>query len=307
MSLVDAPSARFGHTAVWTGDRMLIWGGANGPDQADVLGDGHAYDPTTDSWTPMSNIGAPAARTDHTGVWTGDEWIIWGGDSDLVSNYGDGFRYNPATDTWTQISDVDRPGQFAKHSAIWTGGRMVVFGGFGGGRYIPSTDSWEPMADSPLGIDVPMSSALMGEEIAYMHFPALRSAYSLEGIFYTITADLDNDGVIDQEDCEPNNASVSTLPVDINGFLWNADETSFTWTTTGDTYDVARGAIGEWPTGSGASETCHDTGLAVASSSDASVPAVDSGFWYLVRGVNACGPGSYGNNSQFVRNLEICP
>ena len=28
-TIVGAPSRRYGHTAVWTGTRMLVWGGAD--------------------------------------------------------------------------------------------------------------------------------------------------------------------------------------------------------------------------------------------------------------------------------------
>ena len=48
-TVVNAPDAREGHTAVWTGSETIIWGGFNGtlPD----LNTGGRYDPATDSWT----------------------------------------------------------------------------------------------------------------------------------------------------------------------------------------------------------------------------------------------------------------
>ena len=63
-----APAGRWGHTAVWTGSEMIVWGGgANGTD----LNTGGRYNPSTDSWTATSTTGAPAARFFHTAVWTG--------------------------------------------------------------------------------------------------------------------------------------------------------------------------------------------------------------------------------------------
>ncbi|HET8947914.1 MAG TPA: hypothetical protein VFQ07_13110, partial [Candidatus Polarisedimenticolia bacterium] len=41
---------RSGHTAVWTGTQMIVWGGYVG-DGLDTRG---RYDPTTDAWTPVS-------------------------------------------------------------------------------------------------------------------------------------------------------------------------------------------------------------------------------------------------------------
>ena len=37
-----APSARYDHSAVWTGNRMIVWGGTNG---SAYFNDGSRYDP----------------------------------------------------------------------------------------------------------------------------------------------------------------------------------------------------------------------------------------------------------------------
>ena len=55
---------------------MIIWGGFG---VAGTLGDGAAYDPLTDGWSPTPSWGAPSARSVHGAVWTGSEMIIWGG------------------------------------------------------------------------------------------------------------------------------------------------------------------------------------------------------------------------------------
>jgi N-acetylneuraminic acid mutarotase len=81
-----APSARTGHSLVWTGQKMIVWGGNqaldpyNGPfDLFDLLNTGGLYDPSSDSWTVTSTTGAPSKRTAASAVWTGTEMIIWGG------------------------------------------------------------------------------------------------------------------------------------------------------------------------------------------------------------------------------------
>lgn len=71
-----AATARYGHTAVWTGTEMIVWGGLNGSTPA--YG-GNRYNPQTNTWIPLSSTNEPAARTSHTAVWTGTEMIIWGG------------------------------------------------------------------------------------------------------------------------------------------------------------------------------------------------------------------------------------
>jgi hypothetical protein len=75
-SVEGAPSARNYHTAVWTGDRMIVWGG----DDPYYAHTGGVSDPATESWTPTAVEGAPSARGGHTAVWTGDRMIVWGGE-----------------------------------------------------------------------------------------------------------------------------------------------------------------------------------------------------------------------------------
>jgi hypothetical protein len=78
----DAPSPRARHTTVWTGAAVVVWGGA-GIDAASgggaILGDGAAWSPEADAWTPLPAIGAPLPRWFHTAVWTSCEMVVWGG------------------------------------------------------------------------------------------------------------------------------------------------------------------------------------------------------------------------------------
>jgi len=70
----NVPSARDGSTAVWTGSRVIVWGGGNS------LNTGGLYDPTTDTWQPTQTLNVEGRR-DHVAVWTGSKMIIWGGRS----------------------------------------------------------------------------------------------------------------------------------------------------------------------------------------------------------------------------------
>ena len=63
------------HTAVWTGSKMIVWGGYGTPS----LNDGGLYDPVANTWTATTTTGAPSARGAHTAVWTGSRMIVWGG------------------------------------------------------------------------------------------------------------------------------------------------------------------------------------------------------------------------------------
>jgi N-acetylneuraminic acid mutarotase len=76
-----APASRFGHTAIWTGSEMIVWGGSSlsFPHGYQTFNTGGRYNPDTDSWTDTSTANAPAARDLHTAVWTGNQMIVWGG------------------------------------------------------------------------------------------------------------------------------------------------------------------------------------------------------------------------------------
>ena len=45
-------AARFEHSAVWTGTRLIVWGGFDG---TTYFGDGARFDPATGAWTPMAS------------------------------------------------------------------------------------------------------------------------------------------------------------------------------------------------------------------------------------------------------------
>lgn len=145
-STMNVPLARYGHTAVWTGSEMIVWGGSDGKM---VLNTGARYSPSTDSWTTTSTSTAQA-RYFHTAVWTGTEMIVWGGETDTDPFYlNTGGRYNPGTDDWTALSTTNAPSARYDHTALWTGSEMIAWGGFSpygllntGGRYNPETDSW---------------------------------------------------------------------------------------------------------------------------------------------------------------------
>src|SRR5258706_7466689 len=73
--------ARGGHAAVWTGNKMLVWGGNCGNDNSNIpppkirFTDGGCYDPASNSWSVITTNGAPPAREQFKSVWTGAELI----------------------------------------------------------------------------------------------------------------------------------------------------------------------------------------------------------------------------------------
>ncbi len=78
-SLVNAPEERARFASVWTGEEMIVWGGCHEHECRINTHTGGRYNPSTDSWTATSTAGVIEAREFHTMVWTGNEIIVWGG------------------------------------------------------------------------------------------------------------------------------------------------------------------------------------------------------------------------------------
>ena len=77
-SLNNVPDGRAYHTAIWTGIKMLVWGGI-GTINNNQLNSGGIYDPLQNNWVSITLSNAPESREFHTGVWTGTKMIVWGG------------------------------------------------------------------------------------------------------------------------------------------------------------------------------------------------------------------------------------
>jgi N-acetylneuraminic acid mutarotase len=141
-----------GHTAIWTGDEMLVWGGveSTGPS-------GAAYDPARDEWRVLTS--APVDdRFRHVAVWTGSEMIVWGGRSEPQQGrlVADGAAFNPRTETWRTLAPAPIEGREGA-VGVWTGEEVVVWGGVSerahrdGAAYNPDTDQWRRIAAAPIG------------------------------------------------------------------------------------------------------------------------------------------------------------
>ncbi len=183
----DAPSPRYMRKnyynaratrytrAVWTGDKMFIWGGLTA---SGVTNTGALYDPAADQWSPISTTNAPSARTGYLSVWTGDKVIVWGGAGADGSNaLADGGVYDPATDSWMPMSNVDASG-VGSEQAVWIGNEMAVTNYNSLSFYNPTTNTWR-QSDAylnSLGVVVD-DTLLVGKNVIY--------DYSLDKIIAT--------------------------------------------------------------------------------------------------------------------------
>ena len=154
----NQPSARQKHSAVWTGDRMIVYGGFDSAAQQS-LSDGGIFNPSNNTWDRL-NISGGGERYFHDAHWTGEEMLVWGGYTNNGSTATwryDGFLWNPQTGNVTQISNPGWNPQSStwtfdpRQKTAWTGDKLVVWGGIDqdglpiGGIFDPKTKQWDDM------------------------------------------------------------------------------------------------------------------------------------------------------------------
>jgi hypothetical protein len=153
-STSSAPTARQFHTAVWTDNEMIVWGGmGDNASDPNIVG-GYSAQLSAPTPTPSE---PPPMTPSPTATATG---------TPTPTPPGTGGRYNPSTDTWAATSTTDAPFTRYGHTAIWSGSQMIVWGGLGdsgdlnsGGRYCaqfsPPTPTPTPTATAtPTGCSV---------------------------------------------------------------------------------------------------------------------------------------------------------
>jgi hypothetical protein len=126
-SVVGAPASRYGHSAVWTGAEMLVFGGNRG--NQNFPNDGAFYNPITNTWrpipTPDYNLVNPTYK--HGAIWTGREMAIWGGDSGGAS-FNTGAFYSASSNSWSVTPVALAPPAATYLSVNWTGREMLILG-----------------------------------------------------------------------------------------------------------------------------------------------------------------------------------
>jgi hypothetical protein len=156
----DIPSARAASSVIWTGSKVIIWGGSN--NAGSYFNDGATYDPyapaaNANLWETIPTTGAPTSRAHALIAWNGVEAVIWGGDN-AGAALGDGARYNPIKKVWTAMTATNAPSARTGGTAIWTGTQFIVWGGYDGSAtaysdgasYNPANDTWTTLPASPL-------------------------------------------------------------------------------------------------------------------------------------------------------------
>jgi hypothetical protein len=139
MATNGAPSPRTGAAAIWTGSRLLVWGGQG----ESLLGDGASYDPVTDRWTVLPTSGAPSPRSQSSAAWTGNELVVVAGQG-AAGVLSDGAAFNPATGLWRSLSNGGSAVARSGAGASWNGTALLLFGGIGASGPVAAPQQVEP-------------------------------------------------------------------------------------------------------------------------------------------------------------------
>jgi hypothetical protein len=104
-------------------------------------------------------------------------------------------------------------------------------------------------------------------------------------------------GVCTNDVCQ--NGTPLTVPGEVQSMAASPDRETYSWSATANAtrYDVVRGVLAGLPAGPGDEDEVCFANVSGTSFSDPTVPDTNSGFWYLARGENACGAGTYGTES----------
>ena len=159
----DAPSPRFQHSAVYTKNKMIVYGGIF---EDTALNSGGIYDIEKDSWKPINTQGAPVRYNHHAFVYK-NKMVIWGGysveEDGGVLWHHNGALYDLETERWQIVSaPYDSPVEYyldytQAQSATLVDGKLYVWGGMNragspiGGIYSLESGQWQsfPSMNAP--------------------------------------------------------------------------------------------------------------------------------------------------------------
>jgi N-acetylneuraminic acid mutarotase len=148
---------RYGARAVWTGSRLVVWGGASDAAGEDPppLADGAVYDPSDNRWSKMADSLLGGRIAPLGGSRGGSALFSWGPgevrDGRRVA-LSDSALYDPAKNRWSPAAAVPPPPKQtwcldpAGCVGVDTGNRVVFAGQ--GLAWDPSGDRWSTIADS---------------------------------------------------------------------------------------------------------------------------------------------------------------
>jgi hypothetical protein len=148
-SLGAVPAARYGSCASLGPDGEL-WISHGFTEESGRFSDTRSYEFTTGTWTdrtPFDSV--PVERCLHDCYWaSGDQLILYGGQTTGVAALGDIWAYDLASGAWARGPELDAPARQLYAMAINAGSAIIFGGGALDGGFL--NDSWLIGADLEL-------------------------------------------------------------------------------------------------------------------------------------------------------------
>lgn len=250
--IAKAPSKRKAHAAVWSGTKMIVWGGSDG---VAARTDGAAYDPVADSWSVIA--ACPLTSREGAGaVWstTTNALIVWGGIGGCSGTSGvycaDGAAYTPSKDEWTMLPAAPIAGR-TKHAMVWTGSSAAIWGGAGkagtitndGALYDPLAKVWTALPSPPAVIAEKRSGPAIAGFGNELYIWGGQGGSEVDGSFYR------NDGAHLKtastwaSSFAPLSSSILTSPKRALSATWFGAGRLFVWSGIGDAGGGVSGAL----------------------------------------------------------------
>ncbi len=167
-------AGRLRHSAVWTGQEMIVFGGGALSDGGVVAAADGAVLRLAGAkphWKKLPEWPLEGGRIGHTATWTGRHMIVWGGSDALRGSIlprhtaarNDGALFDPCTGVWAKIEGSPLSPRYgatavwaeSTHELIVAGGNGVDEAGLGivlrdAAAYDPTTGIWRKLPDAPL-------------------------------------------------------------------------------------------------------------------------------------------------------------
>ncbi|HVM14737.1 MAG TPA: hypothetical protein VM287_10470 [Egibacteraceae bacterium] len=175
-------SPRHGTQMAWAGGRVVVFGGWSTGGPEPPLRDGAAYDPASDSWTPIEEPPALGEWTPAV-VAAGDTVVVWAG-----SRPGDAYEtgawrvggsaYDLAAQSWrplppAPVTRVHTAASVAADGGVYVWGEHFPEGGIApyALSYDLRRDVWRRLADPPLDVPSEAAAVWTGDQLMLWGVP----------------------------------------------------------------------------------------------------------------------------------------
>lgn len=132
-------TARWYPDVLWTGQEMIVWGGATNPGRPDLV-DGAVFDPATSEWQPIPRSPLQPGQATRA-IWTGTELVVIGEKATV--------GWDPGSGTWRPVAhglppplDPRMTVAFGSDIATWTSEGLYV---------LDAGQDWDVMPDPDVG------------------------------------------------------------------------------------------------------------------------------------------------------------